>query len=222
MSVCVEGISYWFESGTDRQFVLRELDFRPEIGKVSLIIGPSGSGKSTLLSVLGLLLRPKQGYVLWQGTRLSFDSKSRALEELRLKKIGFVFQNASLLPACTAEENVMFPATLAGSSMGEARERANTLLEHFGLAEKHKHRPAQLSLGEGQRTAICRALINDPDVILADEPTASLDAANGLVVADRLAELARQRQKTVVIVTHDYRLERIADSVFKLEDGVII
>jgi putative ABC transport system ATP-binding protein len=185
-----------------------------------LIMGPSGSGKTTLVSMLGGLLTPAAGQVRLGDVDLyAVDEKERA--RVRLERMGFIFQSFNLLSALSARENVEVPLRLAGASAGEARSRANELLERLGLEERSDHRPRDLSGGEKQRVAIARALANQPAVVLADEPTANLDSETGHQVAEILCRLGAEEGKGVIIVSHDQRLADMASRVVWIEDGRI-
>jgi putative ABC transport system ATP-binding protein len=189
-------------------------------GELVLIKGPSGSGKTTLLSLLGALMRPSAGRVELDGHDYS-SLDDAALAVTRARRIGFVFQAYNLLSALNVEENVLFPARLLPGSPAAARLRAAALVDRLGLAHRRHALPAQLSGGEKQRVAVARALINDPPVILADEPTGNLDSQRGMEVAMILHDIARDDGRAVVIVTHDPRIEDIADRVLWLEDGTL-
>ena len=189
-------------------------------GEMILIMGPSGSGKTTLLSMLGALLSPTSGHVFIDGTDIS-SMKAAALAALRAQKIGFVFQAFNLLEALTVEENILFPARLSREGIAGARERLVTLLERLGLTARRKALPNTLSGGEKQRVAIARALINQPPIILADEPTGNLDSHKGQEVMMILHDIARDEGCAVLMVTHDPRVEEIADRVLWLEDGAL-
>jgi putative ABC transport system ATP-binding protein len=188
---------------------------------VSLLKGPSGSGKTTLLSVLGGLLRPDQGRVELDDADIYAGADSR-LAALRRRAFGFVFQSCQLFPTLTALENVRIPLDLRREPRGRADARAGELLVRVGLGDRRDARPRQLSGGEQQRVAIARALAADPAILLADEPTAALDAKSGADVAGLLARAAHDLNKTVVIVTHDDRLIPFADRVVALVDGRIV
>lgn len=187
-------------------------------GEVAVIMGPSGSGKTTVLSLSGALLRPTSGRVSIMGTDITRLSE-RDLPEIRLRSIGFVFQAFNLLSALTALENVEVALNLAGVGGKEAKRRATELLTELGLGERLHHYPDELSGGEKQRVALARALANEPDLILADEPTGNLDSKSGHMVAELLKKVATERGKSVLIVSHDMRIIDIADQVYWLEDG---
>jgi putative ABC transport system ATP-binding protein len=189
-----------------------------EPGEVVLIMGPSGSGKTTLLSMMGALLRPTGGTIHLDGTEISTLSEGR-LPDIRLRQFGFVFQDFNLLSALSVLENVAIVAELAGISGRMAREKATALLTELGLGERLDFLPEKLSGGEKQRVAIARALINDPALILADEPTANLDSKIGHEIMRLLQGIAREQGRSVVIVSHDQRIRDIADRVLWLEDG---
>lgn len=187
-------------------------------GELVLIMGPSGSGKTTLVSMLGGLLRPTSGRVLVDGTNISELTESE-LPGVRARKIGFVFQAFNLLDALTVEENILFPARLLPGGMDGAKNRSEELIERLGLANRRSALPRTLSGGEKQRVAIARALINAPPLILADEPTGNLDSSKGQEVTMILHDIARDEDRSVVLVTHDPRVEEVADRVLWLEDG---
>ena len=213
-----EGVVKTYGSGRTAVHAVRGIDLQIERGERLLIMGPSGSGKTTLLSILGGLLTPSEGRVALAGQGLyERDDSDRAA--LRLRRIGFVFQSFNLLSALTASENVQVPARLAGASAPDARHRADDLLARLGLAERGGHRPRDLSGGEKQRVAIARALVNRPDVVMADEPTANLDARTGHEVAQILCRLGCEEGKAVLVVSHDERLRDIASRVVRVDDG---
>ncbi len=187
-------------------------------GEIVLIMGPSGSGKTTLLSMLGALLKPSEGTIQLNGTVISSLAENR-LPEIRLKEFGFIFQDFNLLSALTAVENVAIVAELAGIRPSTARQKAASLLTELGLGERLNFLPEKLSGGEKQRVAIARALVNDPILILADEPTANLDSKIGHEIMSLLSRIAREQGRSVVIVSHDQRIRDIADRILWLEDG---
>ena len=187
-------------------------------GELVLIMGPSGSGKTTLLSMLGGLLRPTSGRIFLNGVEITSLDEAR-LPVVRAREIGFIFQAFNLLSSLTVEENVLFPASLLSGDRKASRRRAAELVERLGLRERRRHLPRDLSGGEKQRTAIARALINEPRLVLADEPTGNLDSKTGYQVMMLLHDIARDEGRTVVIVTHNPLLEPVADRILWLEDG---
>lgn len=187
-------------------------------GQTVLIMGPSGSGKTTLLSMAGALMRPTAGHI-WLGNEDVTALSERQLPTVRLRRLGVIFQQFNLLENLTAVENVRIVMETAGSPRPAARERANDLLRELRMSHRADSRPDQLSGGEKQRVAMARALANDPPLILADEPTANLDSRTGYQAMHMLELLASERDKAVVIVTHDDRIADIADRVYWLEDG---
>ncbi|HEX9437054.1 MAG TPA: ABC transporter ATP-binding protein [Candidatus Limnocylindria bacterium] len=193
------------------------LDVRIERGEFVAVVGRSGSGKTTLLDCLGLLLTPTGGQVLLEGAETSrLGGNARAA--LRAKRIGFVFQEFNLLPGLTALENVLLPLRYAGGN-GEGRRRGETLLEEVGLGGRVSHRPSELSGGEQQRVAIARSLVNDPAIVLADEPTGELDTDTADELVALMRRVNRERGATFVVVTHDADLAARADRVIRLQDG---
>lgn len=190
-------------------------------GELVVVVGSSGAGKSTLLHILGTLDKPDSGKILFQGKELSF-ADSRSLDRFRNKNIGFVFQFHQLLPELTTAENIMVPCLIAGQSMKTSRERAMQLLELFHLTDRAKNRPSALSGGEQQRVALARALANDPPLVLADEPSGNLDAANALEMHTLFVNLATSLNKAFVVVTHNPLLADMAHRVLTMKDGQII
>lgn len=189
-------------------------------GELVLVMGPSGSGKTTLLSMLGTLLRPTSGHIVIDGEPIS-GMTDKQLAALRAQKVGFVFQSFNLLDALTVEENILFPANLISGGERGAKLRLDELLERVGLTARRTAKPNTLSGGEKQRVAVARALINRPPIILADEPTGNLDSQRGQDVMMILHEIARNDGCAVVIVSHDPRVEEIADRILWLEDGAL-
>ena len=200
--------------------VLRDVCVDIRQGEVVSIVGPSGAGKTTLLQIMGTLDKPDSGSIVFNGTDV-LKLKGRELAHFRNRNIGFVFQFHQLLPEFTALENVAMPALLGGTRQSEAYKRAGELLEYMGLSERVDHKPAQLSGGESQRVAVARALINNPGVILADEPSGSLDSQNKRELHDLFFRLRREMNQTFVIVTHDELLAQQADRVLHMRDGAI-
>jgi putative ABC transport system ATP-binding protein len=217
-ALVVRGLTKTFGKGELAVHAVRNVDLDVGVGEVVLIMGPSGSGKTTLLLMLGAMLRPSDGSVVVGGIDLA-TAPERRLPALRARHLGFVFQDFNLLSALTAVENVELACNLAGTLGRTATTRARGLLERVGLSNRLDFRPDQLSGGEKQRVAIARALANDPELILADEPTANLDAAHGRDIARLLRVLSREDRRSVIIVSHDDRLREVADRVLWLEDG---
>ncbi len=196
--------------------VLEDVSLSVEAGAFVVIGGSSGSGKSTLLTLLSGLDRPTSGQVLINGRDITSASE-QVLAPLRNKTIGFVFQSFHLVPSMTALENVMFPAELQHNP--DAGKRARDLLHRVGLADRADNLPSQLSGGEKQRVALCRAMINRPALLFADEPTGNLDSRNGRIVLDQLYDLKKAHAATLILVTHNPEIARAADVVMRLEDG---
>ena len=217
-SLQINHVSKRYGSGSTEVTAVHDVSLSVNPGEIVLIMGPSGSGKTTLLSMLGALLKPTEGEIHLNGTILSALAENR-LPEIRLKQFGFIFQDFNLLSALTALENVAIVAELAGSKSGEARRKAASLLTELGLGERLHFLPEKLSGGEKQRVAIARALVNDPSLILADEPTANLDSKIGHEIMRLLRHIAKEQGRSVVIVSHDQRIKDIADRVLWLEDG---
>ena len=200
--------------------VLKGIDLEINKGEIVSIVGPSGAGKTTLLQIMGALDEPDAGVVQIDGTVVS-RMKEKELSAFRNKNIGFVFQFHQLLPEFTALENVMIPALIAGVSSKEAHERAMKILDFMGLVDRASHKPNELSGGEKQRVAVARALINDPAVILADEPSGSLDTHNKEDLHQLFFDLRDRLGQTFVIVTHDEGLAKITDRTVHIVDGMI-
>lgn len=201
--------------------VLKGIDLRIEKGEIVSIVGPSGAGKTTLLQILGTLDKPDSGSVVVDGIETSTLSTNK-LSEFRNMHLGFVFQFHQLLPEFTAIENIMIPAYIAGMKPKEARSRAEELLAFMGLSDRATHKPNELSGGEKQRVAVARALINNPAVILADEPSGSLDSKNKEELHKLFFELRDKFGQTFVIVTHDETLATLTDRTIHLKDGRIV
>lgn len=200
--------------------VLKGIDLHIDKGEVVSIVGPSGAGKTTLLQIIGTLDRPDAGKVWVDGVDVGALS-SKKLARFRNQQLGFVFQFHQLLPEFNALENVMIPAFIAGNSRKEARERGEELLEFMGLADRAQHKPNELSGGEKQRVAVARALVNNPSVILADEPSGSLDSKNKAELHQLFFDLRDKFGQTFVIVTHDESLAAITDRTIHMRDGLL-
>ena len=200
--------------------VLRGVSVDIRKGEVVTIVGPSGAGKTTLLQIMGTLDRPQSGQIIYDGVDVN-RLGANELARFRNRNIGFVFQFPQLLPEFTMLENVAIPALIGGVSKKEAMEKARKLLEYMNLSDRLDHKPAQLSGGERQRVAVARALVNDPQVILADEPSGSLDTQNKLQLHQLFFDLRDQFGQTFVIVTHDESLAANADRVLHMRDGII-
>lgn len=215
-----KGVEMEVSSGQQRLLVLKGIDLSIPKGDIQLLMGPSGSGKTTLLSILAGLLTPTKGSVYLLGEEITRMSRSK-LAQFRREHIGFIFQDSNLFPSMTAIENVETALNIRGIWGKRARSRAQAMLEHVGLGDKAKLIPGKLSGGQRQRVAIARALVGHPQLIMADEPTASLDAQIGHTVMELLRTLAKEEGCTVLMVTHDPRITDIADRIAYLEDGVL-
>lgn len=214
----LDGVTKVFGQGDGAVHAVEAVSLSVAAGEIVLVQGPSGSGKSTLLAMCGGLLRPTAGSVWLDGTELTSLSE-RELPAIRLQRVGFVFQSAHLLANLTAAENVKVVVEATGARPAQAANRARELLVGLRLEQRLDALPEQLSGGERQRVAIARALANDPPLLLADEPTANLDSRTGYQLMHTLELLAKERGKTVVAVTHDHRIEDVADRLLWLEDG---
>ncbi len=215
----LSNVSKVVTSGSEQLTILHALDLEIPRGQFVSVVGPSGSGKSTLLGLIAGLDGPTQGHVFLDGrdiTRMSEDE----LAELRGQLVGFIFQSFHLIPSLTAYENILVPMEIMG--LPRASERAQALLDEVGLHDRGHHYPSQLSGGEQQRVAIARAFANDPQILLADEPTGNLDSKNGAHVFELLVKLNRERETTLLLVTHDHNLADLADRKLALWDGRVV
>lgn len=219
-AITARGVQMVFQSGAGCFQALKGIDLEIHKGEMHLLMGPSGSGKTTLLSILAGILTPTSGKIYLQGEDITRMSRNQ-LAQFRLKNIGFIFQGFNLFPALTAAENVEVALNLKGIRGRTARHQARLLLEEVGLGAKAESLPRDLSGGQKQRVAIARALAGNPQLIMADEPTAALDSHNGHAVIELLRKLAKEGGCTVLIVTHDARIMDVADKVLHLEDGVL-
>jgi len=217
----VENVTRVFTIGKIQTQALRGVSLAIESGEFTALVGPSGSGKTTLLQLLGCLDQPTTGKVIIDGQDVSQLSRNERAD-IRREKLGFVFQFFALIPTLTAYENVELPLLLRGNGTGERQARVNDLLGSVGLADRAHHRPDQMSGGEQQRVAVARALATHPSLILADEPTANLDTANGETVMQTMARLNKETGVTFVFATHDPRVIKFARRVITLRDGLTI
>lgn len=215
------GLKKIYKLGKTEVHALRGVDLKASPGEFVAVMGVSGSGKSTLLHLLGALDRPTEGSIKIDGVDLS-TLKDSQLADIRSKKIGFVFQFFNLLTRLTALRNVQLPLEIAGAPGKEAQKRALEMLKLVGLEDRASHRPTELSGGEQQRVAVARALINNPKILLADEPTGNLDTKTGLEILQLLKQINKEKSKTLIIVSHDLRVAELADRTVNLRDGVVV
>jgi putative ABC transport system ATP-binding protein len=219
--VVTEGLGRDFEIGGRTVRSLHDVDLHVRRGALTVVHGRSGSGKTTLLNVIGSLDRPTRGRVWLDGDEVSAQSEE-ALVDLRRERIGFVFQSFGLVPILTAAENVEVPLRLLKTEPAERDRRVAELLDLVGLQGRAGHRPYELSGGEQQRVAICRALANRPELLIADEPTAQLDSANALTIMELIRDLVQSEGVTAIVATHDTLLLDVADAVAELRDGALV
>lgn len=217
----VENLVKTYHDGERELRVLRGVDCAFSRGEAVAIVGQSGSGKSTLLNLIGALDRPTSGKIVLEGEDIATLSMPK-LNQLRRERIGFIFQFHHLLPEFRAWENVCVPAWIAGVSPSKAKQKASELLERVGLSERLNHIPSKLSGGEQQRVALARALMNDPAILLADEPTGNLDAETSKQVIDLLWESTRDRDRLLIIVTHERSIADHADRTLTLKEGKLV
>lgn len=217
----LKGLTKTYGEGPLAFQALKGIDLSVRQGEFLMLVGPSGSGKTTLLSILGCVLSPSEGQAFLYGDALH-GRREADLPGLRLSYIGFIFQGHNLMPALTAEENVALPMRLRGFSRRAAQAEAREVLEAVGLKDKFGKLPDELSGGQRQRVAVARAVAGRPPLILADEPTASLDAESGMQVTMLLKRLTQERGHTVMVVTHDNRIYHLADRIVAMEDGLIV
>lgn len=218
--VRLEGVSKFYETQAARITALEKMTWSIGGGEAAALMGPSGCGKTTILNLLGGMDRPSGGEIWVNGENVAAMSE-RQLETYRLRKVGFVFQFFNLIPSLSAVENLELPMLLAGVGAEERRARAQNLLDAVGLKAKGFKRPEELSGGEQQRVAVCLALVNDPPIILADEPTGNLDSHNAKVISSMLIDLATSRGKTVLVASHDPKVVEQFPRVYHMRDGVI-
>ena len=216
----LEQVSKVYETAAARVTALEKMSWAVGRGEAVALLGPSGCGKTTILNLLGGMDRPTSGAIMVDGENVAAMSE-RQLEHYRLRKIGFVFQFFNLIPSLSAIENLELPMLIAGTPEEERRARAENLLETVGLKQKGFKRPEELSGGEQQRVAVCLALVNNPSIILADEPTGNLDSANSKIIADLLINLAKHEGKTVIVASHDPKVVEAFPRMYSMRDGVI-
>jgi putative ABC transport system ATP-binding protein len=219
-AIVATGVEMSIRSGDKKLSILKGINWSIPKGDIQLLMGPSGSGKTTLISVLTGLLTPTVGRVYLLGEEITRMSRSK-LTRFRRQHVGFIFQDFNLFPALTVQENVETALNIQGIWRKRARDRAQTILDHVGIGDKAKLLPRQLSGGQKQRVAIARALVNEPQLVIADEPTASLDSQTGHTVMELLRRLAKEEGCTVLMVSHDPRIMDVADRIAYLEDGVL-
>ncbi|KHF39285.1 ABC transporter ATP-binding protein [Halalkalibacter okhensis] len=216
----IKDVSKDFGDGSSTIRVLKNINLTVKQGEFIAIVGPSGSGKSTLLSVIGALLSPTEGEIMIDHEVIQLQSKKR-LSQLRAKKIGFIFQAANLIPYLNVSSQLKLVNQIANNSKGTGEKRAQELLSRLDLHQRVNNFPSELSGGEKQRVAIARAFMNDPSIILADEPTASLDSVRGRKVVEMISQEVKSRNKAAIMVTHDERMLDLCDKVYVMKDGCL-
>jgi len=216
----VQGVSKVFGSGELAVTALQDVDLEVHAGELVALIGPSGSGKTTLLLCISLILEPTAGVISMNGKDIFRDGRTRIdVRRFRRENIGFIFQGHNLIPFLSALDNVVLAMQLNGVDRGSARRRARELLDYLEIAHRADYMPANLSGGEQQRVAIGRALANEPPLIFADEPTASLDTGRGMKVMELLKRVAREKNSAIIAVTHDVRMIAGFDTIYRMDDG---
>ena len=216
----LKNVSKIYQEGEFETIALNDVSLAVEPGEFIAIIGPSGSGKSTFLSVSGALLQPSKGEVVINGVTIS-SLKEKELSKVRLEQIGFILQTSNLIPYLTVLDQLLIVKRMNGKVTDEDKKAAIDLLSDLGMANKIKKFPNELSGGERQRVAIARSFMNDPELILADEPTANLDTKRAIEVVKLIAQEVKSRKKAAIMVTHDERMLKYCDRVYKIEDGVL-
>jgi putative ABC transport system ATP-binding protein len=221
VAIKAEGLTKWFGQGEAKTCAVREVSFEAHFHEMLYIVGPSGSGKTTLLSIISGILRPDAGTVSVEDTNV-WGLKESALADFRLNKIGFVFQDFHLFPNLTTVENVAIPLVLKRRPWGEAIDQARKFLDVVGLSKRAELHPNRLSGGEQQRVAIARALASGPDLMIFDEPTASLDGDTGKKIVEFVKKEVLNEHRCIVVVTHDDRIYPFADRILNMEDGRLL
>lgn len=216
----IEYVQKNYGDGDSSITILRDISLALKTGEFIAIVGPSGSGKSTLLSIIGALLSPSSGKVILDQENIA-TYKSSKLTSIRKEKIGFIFQSSNLIPYLTVKDQLMLINDISKTDKKDNEKRATNLINQLGLSHRIKNYPAKLSGGEKQRVAIARAFMNDPDIVLADEPTASLDSERGKQVVEMISHEVKTRNKAAIMVTHDERILHLCDRVLHIEDGQI-
>ncbi|MCI0765541.1 ABC transporter ATP-binding protein [Bacillus sp. TL12] len=217
----LEEVSKVYGEGNTEVTALHPISLDVKAGEFIGIVGPSGSGKSTLLSIAGALLSPSKGNIYIREQNITHLSE-KEMTDIRLRKIGFIFQFANLVPYLNVKEQLLYIAKLKKEDRKESEKRADHLLAAFGLSQRKNHYPNQLSGGERQRVAIARAFMNNPDLILADEPTASLDSKRGREVVEMMKREVKESQKAAIMITHDERMLDVCDRILTLRDGKLV
>ncbi|MBC1678828.1 ABC transporter ATP-binding protein [Listeria welshimeri] len=220
MTLMMKNISKNYQDGEQVIEVLKNVSLEVAQGEFVAIVGPSGAGKSTFLSIAGALLSPTEGEIAI-GEKTLNNLTSKELTKVRLEKVGFIFQGANLIPYLNVRDQLLVIAELSGEKGKVAKDKADELLKELGLTARQNNYPESLSGGEKQRVAIARALMNNPDIILADEPTASLDANRGHKVVQMIADEVKRKNKAAIMVTHDERVLDLVDRVIRIEDGFL-
>ena len=220
MSLILNNVNKSFQEGDATVYALKDVSLTVNPGELIAIIGPSGSGKSTLLSIAGALLHPSSGEVIVNGTDIG-KVKEKDLSSIRLKEIGFILQTSNLIPYLNVLDQLLLVCKMTGNVTAKEQEFAISLLNDLGLGDKLKKFPNELSGGERQRVAIARAFVNNSNIILADEPTASLDSNRAFEVVKQIRYEVKSRQKAAIMVTHDERMLEFCDKVYRMEDGIL-
>jgi putative ABC transport system ATP-binding protein len=217
----LEHVGKSFKDGDNENHIVRNLSFRLKMGEVVAVIGPSGSGKSTFLSIAGALQSPDKGTVIVNGTNIaSFSDTEKA--NIRLNHLGYIFQTSNLVPYLKVEDQLSLVLKMANQWTNESKRKINEVLMAVGMEHRTKFYPHQLSGGEKQRVAIARAFINDPEIILADEPTASLDSSRSMAIIELISKIVKEQNKSAIIVTHDEQILPLCDRIYRMKDGQLV